>query len=96
MGVLFEEHECAGEYETDEGRVDRVARENKAHANLRLITIVEHLGQARHLNLVLNLKQLLKDDAVCNHNEQAGQADYFQGEVVEAAHIYYRFLLFFF
>ena len=56
---------------------------------------MEHLGQAGQLNLVLNLQQLLKDDAVCNHNEQAGQTDHFQGEVVEAAHIYYRFVLFF-
>ena len=85
--VFFDEHEGAGEDEADEGRVDCVAGEDQTHSDLGLVAVVENLGQAGKLDLILDLEQLGENDTVGDHDEKAGQTDNFQGEVVKAAHV---------
>ena len=86
LSMLIVAHQGACEWEADEGWVDGVSCEDKPHSDLRLVAWVEDFGIGRELHLVLYLQELLKDDRICHHDKEAGQANHLQWEIFEAAH----------
>ena len=81
VSVLIVAHEGTREHEADDCRIDGVTRIDEAHADLGLVACVEDLGVRCQLYLLLDLQQLVEDERVSEHDEQASESNHFQREV---------------